>query len=153
MAENIRNSDPRNGDLTAAHAALVKECREQGRNTLYTSTSFFIWLRTLKIARAVLWVLAAASGAAAASTVLTSRENMELVIAGLALLAVILPGATKALNLDDAIKAYAEQRWRSRAPKARYAAWPTYGPTRLTMNSRRMRSQRCYNWTKPERDR
>lgn len=107
MAEDIRNGDPRNGDLTAAHAALVKECREQSRNTLYTSTSFFIWLRILKVTRAVLWVLAAASGAAAASTVLTSRENMELVIAGLALLAVILPGAIKALNLDDAIEAYA----------------------------------------------
>lgn len=109
MAEDIRISSPRNGDLTAAHAALIKECREQARNTLYTSTSFFIWLRTLKIARAVLWVLAAASGAAAASTVLTSRENMEVAIAGLALLAVILPGATKALNLDDAIEAYAEK--------------------------------------------
>ena len=108
MAEDIRISGPRNGDLTAAHAALVKECLEQARNTLYTSTSFFIWLRTLKFLRAVLWVLAAASGAAAASTVLSSREDMELVIAGLALLAVILPGATKALNLDDAIKAYAE---------------------------------------------
>lgn len=108
MAEDIRTSDPRNGDLTAAHAALVKECCEQARNTLYTSTSFFIWLRTLKILRAVLWVLAAASGAVAASTVLSSREDMELMIAGLSLLAVILPGATKALDLDDSIKAYAE---------------------------------------------
>lgn len=107
MAEDIRNGDPRDGDLSATHAALVKECREQSRNTLYTSTSFFIWLRTLKIARAILWVLAAASGAAAASTVLSSRENMEIIIAGLALLAVILPGAIKALNLDDAIDAYA----------------------------------------------
>lgn len=109
MAENIRNSDPRSGDLAAAHAALVNECRDQARNTLYTSTSFFIWLRALKVARAVLWVLAAASGAAAASTVLTSHGNMEVVIAGLALLAVILPGVTKALNLDDAIEAYAEK--------------------------------------------
>tara|TARA_R110002012_G_scaffold81162_4_gene205520 strand:+ start:3285 stop:3605 length:321 start_codon:yes stop_codon:yes gene_type:complete len=33
---------------------------------------------------------------------------MELMIAGLSLLAVILPGATKALDLDDSIKAYAE---------------------------------------------
>lgn len=107
MAEDIRTDDPRDGDLKAAHAALVRECREQSRNTLYTSTSFFIWLRVLKAARAALWVLAAASGAAAASTVLTHRENMELVIAGLALLAVILPGATKALKLDEGIEAYA----------------------------------------------
>ena len=106
MAEDIRNGDPRSGDLTATRTALVKECREQARNTLYASTSFFIWLRALKIARAALWVLAVASGAAAASTVLSSRENLEQVIAGLALLGVILPGAIKALRVDDAIEAY-----------------------------------------------
>ena len=106
MAKDIRNGDPRSGDLTAARAALVKECREQARNALYASTSFFIWLRTLKIARAVLWVLAVASGAVAASTALSSRENLEVAIAGFALLAVILPGTIKALHLDDVIEAY-----------------------------------------------
>ncbi|GKY89307.1 hypothetical protein [Sinisalibacter aestuarii] len=109
MAEDIRNSDPRDGDLNAAHAALISECREQSRNTLYTSTSFFIWLRFLKKVRAALWVAAAISGAAAASTVLSKHQNMELVVAGLALLGVILPGAIKALQLDDAINAYAKR--------------------------------------------
>lgn len=109
MAEDIRTGGPRDGDLTAAREALTNECREQSRNTLYTSTSFFIWLRYLKVARAVLWVLAAASGALAASTVLTAREGMEIVVAGLALLAVILPGAIQALNLDDAIEDYASR--------------------------------------------
>lgn len=107
MAKDIRIEDPRHGNLTAAHAALVKECHDQSRNALYTSTNFFIWLRTLKIARAVLWILATVSGAVAASTAVKSQEGMELFVAGLALLAVIFPGAIKALNLDDTIETYA----------------------------------------------
>lgn len=109
MAEDIRTKDPRDGDLSAAHDALKKECREQSRNSLYTSTSFYIWLRFLKISRAILWTLAAISGAAAASAVLTEQDNLKVVVAGLALLGVILPGAIKALKLDDAIEAYANK--------------------------------------------
>lgn len=108
MAEDIRNGGPRDGDLTAARTALVKECGEQSRGALYTSTSFFIWLRVLKIARAVFWLGAAASGAAAASisTMFSSHGSMNPIIAGLALLAVILPGAIKALHLDATIENY-----------------------------------------------
>jgi len=108
MAEDIRECGSGNGDLKAAHEALVQECREQSRNALYTSTSFFIWLRWLKIFRAILWVAAAAAGAAAASTVLSKFENLELLIAGLALLGVILPGVAKAVKLDETIDAYTD---------------------------------------------
>ena len=108
MAEDFRERDPRHGDLTAAHDALVRECREQSRNTLYTSTSFFIWLRWLKIIRAVTWIVAVGAGSAAASTALSERENLELLIAGLALLGVILPGVLKAVQLDETIEAYVE---------------------------------------------
>ncbi|WP_025030862.1 hypothetical protein [Nitratireductor aquibiodomus] len=106
MAEDIRECDSGNGDLTQAHKALVKECREQSRNTLYTSTSFFIWLRWLKVIRAILWIIAVAAGAAAASTVLSRHENLELLIAALALLGVILPGTMQAVKLDETIDAY-----------------------------------------------
>ncbi len=106
MAKDIRERSPGNGDLTEAHKALIKECREQSRNALYTSTSFFIWLRCLKIIRAALWIIAAACGAVAASTVLSRYENLELLIAGLALLGVILPGVMKAVKLDETIDAY-----------------------------------------------
>lgn len=108
MAEDIRDCGAADGDLSQAHKALVRECREQSRNTLYTSTCFFIWLRWLKIIRAALWVIAAAAGAAAASTVLSRHENLEIVIAGLALLGVILPGVIKAVKLDETIDAYTE---------------------------------------------
>lgn len=106
MAEDIRKYDPGTGDLTAAHAALVKECIEQARNTIYTSTTFFIWLRCLKVVRGVLWFLAVAAGAAAASTALNESGEYKLLVAALALLAVIIPGAIKALKLDETIIDY-----------------------------------------------
>ena len=108
MAEDIRECGSGNGDLKAAHEALVQECREQSRNALYTSTSFFIWLRWLKFIRAVFWTAAAVAGAAAASTVLSQNENLELLIAALALLGVILPGVVKAVKLDETIDAYTD---------------------------------------------
>lgn len=106
MAEDIRTYDPGTGDLIAAHTALVRECAEQARNTIYTSTTFYIWLKWLKGVRGVLWVLAAASGAGAASTALNNSDEHQLIVAALALLAVIIPGAIKALKLDDTISAY-----------------------------------------------
>jgi len=106
MAEDIRKYDPGTGNLTAAHAALVKECIEQARNTIYTSTTFFIWLRCLKIVRGVFWILAVASGAGAASAALNESGDYKILVAALALLAVIIPGAIKALRLDDTIVDY-----------------------------------------------
>lgn len=103
MAVDIRNYDPGTGDLKAAHAALVKECAEQAHNTIYASTTFYIWLRWLKRIRGAFWILAAASGAAAASTALNEDDQLKLLVAALALLAVILPGTIKALKLDDTI--------------------------------------------------
>ncbi|MCY4305561.1 MAG: hypothetical protein OXC62_12425 [Aestuariivita sp.] len=108
MAEDIRNCDSVKGDLIKTHKALVKECLEQSRNALYTSTSFFIWLRCLKIIRNALWVAAAISGVAAAS--ISSKpllyENMNILVAALSLLAVVFPAIIKALRLEEAIKDY-----------------------------------------------
>ena len=106
MAENIRRDDPTTCDLVSAHAALILECTELSRNTLYTSTSFYIWLRWLKTFRASLWVLAVICASAAASTAISEKEGLEVVVAVLALLGVILPGAIKALKLDDTILEY-----------------------------------------------
>ncbi len=84
-----------------------KTCTEIAReNTIYTSTTFYIWLKWLKGIRGALWILAAASGAGAASTVLKQSEENQVLVAGLALLAVIIPGAIKALKLDDTILDY-----------------------------------------------
>lgn len=106
MAEDFRTNDPGAGDLAAAKAALVRECAEQSRNSIYTSTQFYICLKWLKGVRAALWVIAAASGTGAASTALSQHDDLELLVAALSLLAVVVPGAIKALKLDDTIAAY-----------------------------------------------
>ena len=106
MAEDIWNGDSGGCGVTDLHAALKNECAQQARNTIYTSTTFYIWLRILKCVRGAIWVLAAASSAAAASTVLSKQPGFEVVIAMLALLGVILPGVIKAMKVDDAIESY-----------------------------------------------
>lgn len=106
MAEDIRTGDTGNGGLSAAHEALKRECAEQSRNALYTSTTFYIWLRWLRRFRAAIWIAAVAASGAAASTALSKYLGLEVLVAGLALLGVILPGVIKALKIDDTISAY-----------------------------------------------
>lgn len=52
------------------------------------------------------WILAVACASAAASTVLSGNEVLDALVAGLALLGVILPGALKAVKMDETINAY-----------------------------------------------
>lgn len=88
---------------------LKRECLEQSRNTLYTSTTFFIWLKYLRVIRGAIWFLAAVCGTAAASTVIADFAVPKLLTAGMTLAGVLLPAVIKALNLDETIDAYAEQ--------------------------------------------
>lgn len=90
-------------------AALVKQCATEARNTLYTSTSFYIWLRALRNARAALWVMAAIASTIAASSVVSKLSLSPVLLAGLTLAGVILPGIVKATKLDEAIEAYEAQ--------------------------------------------
>lgn len=106
MAEDIRIDDPRDSDLNAVHEALKKECSEQSRSALYTSTSFYIWLRCLKFIRAGFWILAVVASGVAASTTISNLQGLEVLIAGLALLGVLLPGVIKATKLDETISQY-----------------------------------------------
>jgi len=106
MAENSWPDDPNNGDVANVRLALIAECDREEENCLYTSTSFFIWLRTLKIMRAALWVLGAVGSIVSASSILGGDLGYPIIMAGLALTGVLLPGLIKAVRLDFAIKEY-----------------------------------------------
>lgn len=54
----------------------------------------------------MIWIAAVTSSSAAASTAISKQPGLEVVVAGLALLGVILPGVIKALGLDETITAY-----------------------------------------------
>lgn len=107
MAENLRHDDPHDSGLNAARAELITECKREEENCLYTSTSFFIWLRTLKITRAVLWAGGAIGSIVSASSILGGGQRWPILMAGFALAGVLMPGLIKAVRLDSAIKNYA----------------------------------------------
>jgi hypothetical protein len=107
VAENLRHDDPDDSRLTAARAALIAECEREEENCLYTSTSFFIWLRWLKTSRAGLWVLGAIGSIVSANSILRGQDNYQILMAALAVTGVLMPGLIKALQLDSAIRDYA----------------------------------------------
>lgn len=106
MAEDFRDDDPAEGQLTAARDALIRECEREEENALYTSTTFFIWLRCLMAARVLLWVGGAAGSIIAASHILRGDAGLRIWIAAAALAGVLLPGIGRAMRLDAAIKNY-----------------------------------------------
>jgi hypothetical protein len=106
VAKDIRPNDPAAGDLAAAKAALIAECAREEENALYTSTNFFVWLRFLKGARAMLWVGAAVCSVLAASQILRNDPDQKILMAAAALAAVILPAVGRGLQIDSMIRDY-----------------------------------------------
>jgi hypothetical protein len=106
MAEDFRNDDSADFQLSALKSSLEAECAREEENALYTSTSFFIWLRWLKTLRAILWVGGAGGSVTAASHILRGDPTFRITIAALALTGVLLPAIGRALHLDAIIHDY-----------------------------------------------
>ena len=104
MAKDIRDDDPRHCNVIVA--PLVDECCNEEDNCLYTSTSFYIWLRWLKGFRAALWVGAAVGSGLAASHILRGDPAFRVTMAFAALAGVLLPAVGRALHLDATIQDY-----------------------------------------------
>jgi hypothetical protein len=107
MAEDLRADDPAEG-IGHMKDQLIAECAREEENALWTSTTFYIWLRFLKTVRAALWVAAAICSSLAASHILRGDPDMKFIMALAALAAVIFPAIGRALRLDAAIHAYEE---------------------------------------------
>jgi hypothetical protein len=84
----------------------MDECAREEENALYTSTSFFVWLRCLKGVRGLLWVGAALGSLLAASQILRGNPELKIWMAGAALLAVALPAIGRAVHIDTMIRDY-----------------------------------------------
>jgi hypothetical protein len=85
----------------------MEECAREEENALYASTTFFVWLRFLKGARALLWIGAALGSVLAASQILRGDPTLKVWMAGAALLAVALPAIGRAVHIDTIIRDYA----------------------------------------------
>jgi hypothetical protein len=107
VAEDIRNGNPDQSGLEALRRALIAECRDEEGNCLYTSTTFFIWLRWIKFFRGVLWAIGAIGSVIAASHILKGdADQYRIVIAGAALAGVVCPALIRTLRLDASILEY-----------------------------------------------
>jgi hypothetical protein len=83
--------------------AMVEECERQAESCLYTSTTFFLWLRSRRRIRTLFIVLPLACGAIAGSTLLTGSDDFwaKLVAGVFAIVAGVLPSIYSALKYDD----------------------------------------------------
>jgi hypothetical protein len=106
VAEDLRHDDTADG-LRTAHAALIAECEREEESCLYTSTSFYIWLRTLKAIRAACWVAGAIGSIVSANSILRGQQRYPIILAGFAIAGVLMPGLIKAVQLDTTIRDYA----------------------------------------------
>ncbi len=88
--------------MTAPVDPLILECRKAEEGCLYTSLSFFIWLRILRVTRIFLNVAAVVCGALAGWKALSHEYEMAMAV--FAVLAAILPQVQRVTGMDLAIK-------------------------------------------------
>ncbi|MEX0803263.1 MAG: SLATT domain-containing protein [Candidatus Binatia bacterium] len=86
---------------------LIDECKRQEESCLYTSTSFFEWLKSLRKWRVVFVVVPIILGALATWPLLVKENGYEWITATCALLAGIFPAVYKALNFDVSLEVIA----------------------------------------------
>ena len=82
---------------------LALECKRESESCLYTSTSFFIWLRVLQTVKVFFVVTPLVLGALAGWKLLTTSElpSVKLLTAVFAFLAGLLPTIYAALKIDE----------------------------------------------------
>lgn len=91
---------------------LIEECKRQEESCLYTSTTLFEWLKSLRRYRVLFVVIPIIFGGIAAFPILKQQPGHEWLTGICALLAGITPAIYKALNLDvslDIIAKHAHQ--------------------------------------------
>jgi hypothetical protein len=90
-------------DMASKNSELALECKRQSESCLYTSTSLFIWLRFLRITKAVFIVVPLVLGSIAGWQVLreTHAPWVKALTSIAAFLAGLLPTVYSALKFDD----------------------------------------------------
>src|SRR5258708_12036538 len=85
---------------------LVQECRRQSEGCLYTSTSLFIWLRTLRYLKVIFIVGPFVLGSLGGGKLLLSvnAESVKTFSAICAFFAGLFPSIYAALKYDDRLK-------------------------------------------------
>ena len=84
-------------------AALIKECKRQEESCLYTSTTFFIWLKFVRWANRIFIVIPIVLGSIATWSIL-QNESDKFITASCALLAGLFPAISNALGFKFSLE-------------------------------------------------
>ncbi|MBK9160390.1 MAG: hypothetical protein IPM27_02295 [Nitrosomonadales bacterium] len=79
---------------------LIAECKRQEESCLYTSTTLFEWLKSMRWWRVIFVVLPIIMGGIATWPLLSNQNDFQWVTAVCALLAGLMPAVYKALDFD-----------------------------------------------------
>lgn len=104
MAENIWRFYSNWLAMSKASYELAKECMRRSESCLYTSTSFFIWLRVLRNCRVAFAAIPLILGSLASWNLLTNVQDADLFIALCSFFAGLLPSIYLALKLDERLE-------------------------------------------------
>jgi len=88
---------------------LVEECKRQEESCLYTSTTLFEWLKSMRRYRVLFVVMPIVFGGIATWPLFKQQPGYEWLTGLCALLAGITPAIYKALNLDVSLNVIAKQ--------------------------------------------
>jgi hypothetical protein len=138
---------------------LVDECKRQENSCLYTSTTFFEWLKSLRRWRIAYIITPIILGAVATWPLLIKQTGYEWITGTCALLAGILPAVYKALDLDTSLEIVRKQAHEFKILQDRFRqAWRIHslGNTDDLTNDfdnlmARMDAARALSITAPER--
>jgi hypothetical protein len=89
-------------------ATLITECKRQEESCLYTSTTLFEWLKSLRWWRVVFIVAPILLGGVATWPLLTKQSGYEWLTGVCALLAGLAPAIYKALHFDVSLETLAK---------------------------------------------
>ena len=138
---------------------LVDECKRQEESCLYTSTTFFEWLKSLRYWRIVFVVAPIILGGVATWPLLAKQPDYQWITGLCALLAGMTPAVFKALALDGSVAVVAKQAHQFKILQDRFRqAWRVTALGDLsTFNTefdqlmKRMDEARAASLTAPER--
>lgn len=105
MAEDLRVPDSTDSVMDERTQNLVNECRRQEESCLYTSTTLFEWLKSLRIWKTCFVVAPIIFGAVATWPLLSRVDTYKWLTGVCALLAGITPAVYKALDFDVSLAA------------------------------------------------
>src|SRR5699024_11040894 len=110
MAKNIWKSNPSNYINMSKKEELIAECRRLEESCLYTSTSFYIWLKRRKIIKNIFITVPLVLGAAASWRLLTGSdlESVKVLTSIFAFVAGVMPTVYSALKYDDRLEKCAD---------------------------------------------